>query len=40
VAKAARYAWSRVADEVLAVYERVVHRGVRHERRPAAGLSA
>jgi phosphatidylinositol alpha-mannosyltransferase len=31
VAKAARYAWPRVADEVLAVYERVVHRGVPHD---------
>ena len=40
VAKAARYAWPRVADEVLAVYERVVHRGARHKRRPAAALSA
>ena len=40
VAKAARYAWPRVADEVLAVYERVVHRGARQRRRPAAALSA
>ena len=40
VAKAARYAWPRVADEVLALYERVVHRGARHKRRPAAALIA
>jgi phosphatidyl-myo-inositol alpha-mannosyltransferase len=40
VVKAARYAWPRVADEVLAVYERVVHRGARQKRRPAAALSA
>jgi len=40
VAKAARYAWPRVADEVLALYERVVHRGARQRRRPAAALSA
>jgi phosphatidylinositol alpha-mannosyltransferase len=40
IAKAARYAWPRVAEEVLAVYERVVHRVVGRERRAAAASRA
>lgn len=40
VAKAARYAWPLVADQVLSVYERVVRHGSRHPRRAAAALTA
>jgi phosphatidylinositol alpha-mannosyltransferase len=40
VAKAARYAWPLVADQVFSVSERVVRRGSRHPRRAAAALTA
>jgi len=40
VAKAAQYAWPLVAEQVLAVYERVVHHGSRRPRPAAAALTA